>query len=501
VTLPLPDRARVGPGDAFRRAGGARFATASGNPWAIYVSAIVAAGVVGIAADDLAPALVGAATLLPVASLVRHTGVRGALTEPTPALFIVGFYVAVFPLRALVIAASGYDDLILPSGPLGAAKMVPLLLLASAGTTLLVESYYFMVRPRGPFSPPTPEDRWVNRSLSWHTVALSGALAFLAVAGLAGVLVRYGGISAAQSALLSHSKGALTASGASLTASAWELFAAPAVWCAACVALHRNAAMGTRTAFAGIGVLLLVAMLVVYGSRLEVVLGLIGVWIAFNQSGRRVPAWVVLAGLPVLVVVSAIVLSARETATARGETPAEHYSRILGYGVLDVSLLVWHEPDAVRSDLRQPNRWLDLPGYLVPAQLWPGRPDIDSQRLDVYVARAVGTQNDQETGFPITFLMEGWLLGGWLGALLLAALTGGLIGFADGKVRRVSAVSVGGVLAQCFIATVAFGYYKDGDILTSFTGDFRQAVYLAILVAVTGVWSPRGAGELRTART
>jgi hypothetical protein len=455
------------------------------------LGAVAAAGV-GLASSYLEPVVIGLVALLPVFAHVRHVGLRRAITEPSPITFIVAFYVFVFPLRAAVVAASGYTDLVFERNAITGSELTDVLFLASAGTTMLVECYYLVAGRAGIAADPSIL-RSMMRPSPKQVIRLAELLTCLAVAGLAGVIVRYGGISGAQAALLSHTKGLLT-SDTNLTDSAWQLFGGPAVWCASYIAADRATAIRTRLTFGGLGALIVSAMIVVYGSRLNAILALMGTWIMFYFSGGRVRVSLVLLIVPLFAALSVILLSSRAGGLATHTSTVERLSRVAGYGVLDVSLAVTQRPTTIRRELSSPNRWLDLPGYLVPSKLWPGRPDISAQRLDLFVARAIGNANDQNTGFPPTYLTEDWLLGGWPLVLALSAIGGAALGWVDRKlIKDVTSLTPGKLLAYCYIVTAAFSYYKDGDVLASFVGDLRTAIYLSLLLLITGVWSVRSA--------
>jgi hypothetical protein len=451
---------------------------------------VIAACAIGLFSSHLQAIPIALLSLLPVFAHVRHVGLRRALTEPTPAAFIVAFYVLVFPLRGLVMAASHYTDVLFGHSAVTARDLENVLALASIGTTLLIEGYYFTAGRKYPVATPS-RLRAEVLPCPMQVVRLAGLLAFIALVGLVLVISRYGGIGGAQAALLSHAKGPLS-SDTNPADSAWQLFAGPAVWCAAYVAANRATVGTLRLLFGGVAVVILAAMFVVYGSRLNATLALVGAWIVFHYSGGRVSVPLVLAIVPLFALLSLAVLSSRETTPAPRLPLIERYSRIAAYGVLDVSLAVSQEATTLRHDLSAPNRWLDLPGYLVPSALWHGRPDINARRLDVYVARAIGNQNDLNTGFPPTYLMEDWLLGGWPLLLVMSALGGIALGWLDKKlVGQGANLTAGRLFAYCFLVTAAFGYYKDGDILTSTVGDVRTALYLGVLLAVTGAWSVR----------
>jgi hypothetical protein len=460
---------------------------------AAYALATITAAGIGWESKYLEPLLIGLVTLLPIFAHVRHVGLRRAIAEPTPITLIVAFYLFVFPLRGLVIAASGYRDILFVHRAVTGRDLTEVLFMASAGTTVLVETYYAVVK-RSVAPLNAQELRSLAVPSSRQVILLAKVLAFLSLAGLLGVLVRYGGISGAQAALLSHTKGPLT-SNTNATDSAWQLFAGPAVWCASYIAVNRATPSRIRAVFAGVTVIILTAMLTVYGSRLNVILGLTGAWIVYHYAGGRVRVSVVLLMVPLFALLSVVVLSSRTGGLNGHVSAVERYSRIAGYGALDVSLAVRQQPDAIRMQLSKPNRWLDLPGYLVPSALWHGRPNIGKQRLDLFVARAVGTVNDQNTGFPPTYLTEDWLLGGWPLLLVLSAAGGAALGWVVRKlVADAKSLTPGKLLAYCYIVSSAFSYYKDGDLLTSAVGDVRTGIYLAILLYVTGVWSVGSSG-------
>jgi len=459
--------------------------------WMVYIFGYVVALLLGLGSGHLAPVVVGVGTLLPVFSHVRHVGLRRAIAEPSAATIIVGFYLLVFPLRGLVIAARGYTDVLLVRGPVSGADLATELLLASLATTVLVEAYYLLVGRR-PLQASVPrQDALVVRPPHAGVTRLAVIIGVLALAALFGVLVQYGGLSGAQAALLSHGKESMLQGPSSISISAWAILSAPAVWCAACVAVDTTRAGLARTIFVFEAVFIIVAQLVVFGSRLDAILALIGAWIVFHYSGRTIPAKRVLVAIPVLILLSLPIVSERPGGNNVRLPAIEQYSRIAGYGVLDASLAVRQDPAGIRRKLTNAQRWLDLPAYLVPAAIWPGRPNIQTRRLDLYVAQTLGTLNDQATGFPTTYVTEAWLLGGWPVVLLMSALFGALLGWLHRKLVTGLGGSPASLLSYCFIVTLAFSYYKDGDALVTFVGNSRAAVYLGLAMLATGVWRPQ----------
>jgi len=455
--------------------------------------AVGVAGLLGLASSHLVPVMVGTASCLPIFSYLRHTGWGRAVTEPTPATIIIGFYILVIPARALVIAASGYTDVLQLPGAISSKDMVPVLLLLSMGTTTLLETYFFAASRSGR-AERQARSSWSFEPLAPGLERFAVLLAGLALAGLGGVLVQYGGLSAAQAALATHAIAAALQGNTTSSGSLWSIFAVPAVWATACVAVNRATNTGTRLAFAATALVIVMAELIVYGSRLNALLALFGVWVMFHHSGRRVPLRAILLGLVVLVLISGPITSARYETPQAGVPTLERYSRLAGYGVLDATLAVWHEPSQVRSQLLSAQRWLDLPAYLVPSFLWRGRPNINQQRLGLFVADTIGTVNDKATGFPTTYMTEGWLIFGWPGVLLLSILFGTAIGWADRKLLgplsdpRLAGVAL---LTYSFVVAGAFGYYKDGDLVATFVGEVRTAAYLACLMLLSGAWGWR----------
>jgi hypothetical protein len=448
-----------------------------------YVIAVAAALLIGLESSHLFGVVVGLATLLPLFSHIRHVGLREVFAEPSAATIIVGFYLFVFPLRALVIAASGYGDVFLAHGTVSSSDVVAMLLLASVATTTLIESYYFALGKGRLVPRPSPAD-----TDSRSVVLLATVLASLALFSLVGVLVQYGGLKGAQAAFLAHNVVAALEGKTSVAGSGWELFAVPAVWSAAYVAVNPGPPKWIRVSFTFTAALIVFSALVVYGSRLNALLALIGVWVVLYYAGRRVPTRLILVVLPVAVLLSGPLVSARTSGPATRLSVIERYSRIAGYDVLDVALAIRREPQQVRAELDQSKRWLDLPAYFVPSVLWHGRPNLNARRLGLYVAQDLGTVNDQATGFPSTYVTEGWLIGGWPATLALSVLVGGFLGWARRRlVGSPRPPSPAAVLAYCFVVTAGWTYYKDGDILSTIVGQTRTAVYLTLIMLATGM--------------
>ena len=462
--------------------------------WWLYAVGIMVALLIGVESSHLYAVVIGLVTLAPLVSHARHVGWRHVLSEPSAATIIVGFYLAIFPLRALVIAASGYGDVYLAHGAVSPGDLVSVLLLASLATTALVESYYLALGQRTPQPEP-------NQRPSQHgAVALATVLTSVALLALVGVLAQYGGIKGAQAAFLAHNVVAALQGKTSIAESAWGVFAVPAVWAASYVAINRGAARWVRVLFGVAGAIIVLAALVVYGSRLSALLAAMGVWVVLYYSGRRIPARLILIMLPLAVLLSQPILSHRASSLSHVST-IERLSRTAGYEALDVALAIYREPQQVRAQLDQPRRWLDLPAYYVPSFIWHGRPNLASRRYGLYVAQDLGTVNDQATGFPSTYITETWLMGGWPVTLLVSVLFGALLGWTRRHLVPSPLPSAAAVLTYCFIVTLGWTYYKDGDIVSTIVGQGRNAAYLGLLMFVTGVVGSRVRSTHRSSTT
>ena len=174
---------------------------------------------------------------------------------------IVWFYLFIFPLRGLVIALSGYTGVLNVRGTVTESELISILLLASAATTVLVESYY-LANPYPSRRPPIATEPAARYTA---VVKLAGLLTALSLVGLAGVLAQSGGISGARSQYFQHTVTQALEGNTSLADSAWQLFAVPAVWCCAYVVFNKGATGLVRFVFAASSIIIIVAALLIYG--------------------------------------------------------------------------------------------------------------------------------------------------------------------------------------------------------------------------------------------
>ncbi len=257
-------------------------------------------------------------------------------------------------------------------------QLIYVLLTASLGTTLFVESYYLIVGRSSLASwsrralrevAMAPKGRLASRRLVWLAVALE----LLAMIALLEQVRRYG-LAGAREDLSAHTKTAALASAGTSANSVWAIVADPAVWAAATVAVWPGVSRSKRATVTVGAVVLLLAQLIVYGSRLDLIVSLIGVWIVLYYSGKAVPAKWILATLPIFVILSIPIIAERKGGSTPQLPVVERISRIVGYEILDTALAIHQYPGPLRTDLENATRWLDGEEYLVPGFVWPGRP-------------------------------------------------------------------------------------------------------------------------------
>lgn len=432
--------------------------------------------------------LIGAISLLPFFAHVRWVGVRRAIVEPSAPTIILIFYLFIFPMRGLAIALADYGNIDVARHSVTGVDLAVTLLLASAGTVAIVEGFHLVRTRRGVAKSslrPSPPRR------SAVSVA-AGVMCGIALLAIFLFVNQKGGVAATQAEQLSHSK-ELALSGARSTAlSLWAILAIPAVWAGSMVVLDRESPRFRRSIFLGLILVILVIQVTVFGSRLDALLSILGAWVIAYYSGRKISPSAVVVGVLFFIIVSVPILSQRPGGETPGASTVERYSRIAGYSVLDAALAARQEPNEIRTKLQEPSRWVDFPQYMVPSALRPGGASLESRRMDLYVAQSLGNQAQQTSGLPTTYITELWIYGGVLAVIVVSLAAGAALG---GVHRRLvsstnSRSSPSNLLWYCFTVTVAFTYFKDGDILTTAVGSVREATYLGAVLLLCGVWTP-----------
>lgn len=449
--------------------------------------------------DAILAAAVGATSLMPIAASARRLGLRRTFSEPTAATIILLFYVAIFPQRALVIALDGYDNVLFAPERVTPMALAVTLTLAAVATTVLLESFHLVWNLRANAASETkslPPDVGGDGRM----VQLAVSVCAVTIGALLVIVAQSGGIAGATAVYAPHNKSIQGVTGPA--GSIWSLFASPAMWSAAVVMANGRLLRPVRVGAAVVIALLITAQLVIFGSRLNVVIGLVGVWVVWHYAGHRVSTLAVAGAVVALCLVSIPILSARTGGETVGLPAHTRLSQTIGYSTLDLALAVRQRPGYLRERLRSPRRWTTFPRYLVPSFIDRSRPVIDSQLVDVYAAEIFGTRNQRATtGFPPGSIMEAWVIGGWFGVLVAAAAFGAIAGWLQARLVGRGAPSSADLLWSCVVVTAAFSYYKDGDLLAQAVGDYRLVLYLGILMYVFRVWTPLSRSGARSARS
>lgn len=425
-------------------------------------------------------AAVAAVALAPPAAHVWRVGWRRAITEPTPAAIIVLFYLAVFPQRALTIALGGYEDVLFVPLPTDGQELAAVLLLASVVTTAIVLGFHTIAKDTRPgltLTKPRP------------VAALGFALQGLALAALLGVLAENGGPSGVIASFASHDTELATAA-RSTAYSLWITFAAPAIWGTALVMATPGVKRDARLLILLGGACICFAQIILFGSRLQMTLGLIGAWAVWYYAGRRVsPRAVAIAGLALVLVSIPVLANRGDGLTQRERLQPTHVrvSEIVGYGILDVSLAVQQRPERIERAWRCEECWTSLPWALIP---FGPEPNTRDQLHTIAIVRAFGAPNQQNSGFPASTVTEAWIAGGWVLAPFWGLGLGLLAGWFHTRLVGRSVVTAAGLMFYALVVANSFTIFKDGNLNGAVVLVWRTTLYLAVPMLLTGVWRP-----------
>lgn len=461
---------------------------------AITLVGLATSAVVGYAGLRAVSVAIGVLTLLPVAIHLRVVGWSRAFSEPSAATIVVLFYLSVFPLRALAFVAGGASPEGFLLGSLKSEQLTQALLVAAFWTSLFVACFHRAARSRTRAVAPRVDLATRQRNILY----LAGLLMLASLIALPALVAQAGGLSGAISAYSSHSKDVRQSLGSSAT-SVWASCSIPAIWCTALVLAHPGYGRRAKLLMGGCAATILAAQLVIFGSRLNAILSLIGVWVVYDMHGRRPSLRAVAVSALILVAASVPILASRTGGPVNDATSTiGQYSAILGYSVLDISLAVEQRPDEVRREATAGSRWSHLPGYMLPHFLGFKRHDFEKDRMDAYVVRAYGTPVQQDSGFPMSATTESWLYGGWIGVAIVGVLAGFLFGGLQRILWSEGVASGPRVIWACFATASAFSYFKDGDVFSRVVSDWRSAEILAAAMVASGVWALRSREALRS---
>jgi hypothetical protein len=306
----------------------------------------------------------------------------------------------------------------------------------------------------------------------------------LALAGAALTIVGFGSAVAAVNAFASHDRNTGIAVAGSVGSSLWGVFNLPAMISSACVIASSKATRIARlTAGAQFATVFLVAI-VVYASRLTVILAFIGICAvvyAYKGIGIR-PRYGILA-LLAFVICSAVILA------QRGATDSifrfTRLLEVLSYAIFDVSVTGSYYADRLSDQLAPLSRVFVVLQSAVPRSGLNSQ-EISAARVDVIVVRAIGNSAQAESsGLPPSMPTFLYLAYGLTTALVVSLVLGLLSGWMFKSLLSRRSV-LGGFFTGLFIAFL-FNVYKGGDLALDFASELRRWVYLVALYFVVGL--------------
>ncbi|MFE5702462.1 hypothetical protein [Rhodococcus koreensis] len=306
----------------------------------------------------------------------------------------------------------------------------------------------------------------------------------LAFAGAILTIVGFGSATAAVNAFASHDRNTGLAVAGSVGSSLWGVFNLPAMISAACViACGRATRLARLTAGWQFSAVFLVAI-VVYASRLTVILAFIGVCavvFAYKGSGIR-PRYGLLA-------IVAFILSSAVILAQRGATDSifkfTRMLEVLSYAIFDVSVAGSFYADRLSDQLAPLDRMLVVLQSAVPRSGLNSR-EISSARVDVIVVRAIGNSAQAESsGLPPSLPTFLYLAYGLTAALVVSGVLGLVCGWIYKYLLSRRSV-LGGFFAGLFIAFL-FNVYKGGDLALDLASESRRWLYLLALYFLAGL--------------
>jgi hypothetical protein len=421
-------------------------------------------------------AAVGVSLLLAVvplalyAALYRRGGEVGLPVRP--GLFVGAGYSIFFAAGITAWSLNGREVSVgFVQRPTGAA-VVEVMAAVCAATCAFVVGEFIAAKSPSRGTSVHPRDMF----------GLSQALFAIALAGAGFAVRELGGWRAAVTLLTTHNKQELSAFGSSLGLSLWTIFALPALVALGLVAL--GAERRARVRLVSVVELCLLGYLGagLFGSRLLVTLGAIGIVGGhYGTRGKRVRLRDIAVGVAVLLALSSAVLSTRSPTTYQSGS-LQQQLRTLGYGIFDVTLGAWEHRDTLGPEFRGTGRTVRFGSSLVPGF---GRrmSSLSADRVDVMTARALGSAAQvNTTGLPPS--LPAYLLVAFGPVLpLLLALAGGLASGAFWDLLR----SHGGAVASLFVGlwcAFVFNDFKDGDLVVNLVGEIKRWAYVVVVIVV-----------------
>ncbi|MDT0223430.1 hypothetical protein [Gordonia sp. AC31] len=441
---------------------------------------LVLVGLVCMCALALASGIVLLTLAVALPLLVQMLGSRaarvpfGVIDVPTIVLFT---YILFFPL--------GYLRLVLYPGSATFARgvypteVLDICLRFGAWFTIgmLVGAWIAVLRAGGYKGGTRNVPEASVAHIGWCAVILS----ILSVGGLALVVADFGSVNTAMEAYAPHDRTVGVAAASGRGSSAWAVFAVPAV---AASSIYFFTATGsarhyTRLLSGVVVVAILGAAVVIFSSRLVLILGLISVlgcryWV----RRQRATPFEVVGLLGFVVTVSILLLRLRP---GYAEEPfLLRVMKILDYAVLNVSAGLQVRTPYVHIEIFNLERAWTIIRSLLPV----GRPsaeDLSEARLDVVVAQTIGSSAQGATsGLPPSMPTALMMMAGPVFGVVLAFL----LGFA-GSMLTQALLRRDSVVAGLFFGlslSFIFNAYKGGDVILDLVGEIRRFGYVGLIV-------------------
>ncbi|MCZ4587521.1 hypothetical protein O4328_28195 [Rhodococcus opacus] len=303
-------------------------------------------------------------------------------------------------------------------------------------------------------------------------------LFFLAFAGAILTIVGFGSVTAAVNAFASHDRNTGIAAAGAVGSSLWGVFNLPAMISSACVIASGRATRLERLTAGWQFAIVFLVSIVVYASRLTVILAYIGVCaVVFAYKGIGIRPRYGLLALVAFILCSAVILA------QRGATESifkfTRMLEVLSYAIFDVSVAGTFYADHLSDQLAPLSRVFVVLQSAVPRSGLNSR-EISASRVDVIVVRAIGNSAQAESsGLPPSMPTFLYLAYG----LTAAVVVSGVLGVVSGLMFKflLSRRSVlGGFFTGLFVAFL-FNVYKGGDLALDLASESRRWLYLMVL--------------------
>lgn len=455
-----------------------------GAEGAVLVS--VCSGVAGYFAiqGDWMPAAL-TASCVPLLYYAWHQRRCGAsLLNMEVGLLVVLAYLFFFPVAGFGLWLTDYRGMLFPSVVPVPEITVPLVLFGMAGA---MSAFVWGYGRACCFGAPR---QWPRLEATPSTAQRWSAITYMLLLGTYGglALLVYANESLQEvtEKFARHSKDLSLSVTEQLGLALWSMSAPTAAWFGAAVERGNRTACRkpSRVLLMVLGLGLVAAAFFLFGSRKQLVAMVLGAAIVRHVSVARIRPRIVLLGLVVSVMLSVIVVTWR-TGVSVTQPLWEVVSGNLGHGVLDTASAIVAEPEILRNALATPERLSTPFVALIPRLVWPTKPLMNDTRLDVVVALGYGKRQWYDSGFPSSIAGEAYAIGGWAAVVFACFALGVVCGLCHTWIS--SSPSTPAAVAYAAFCISCLWYFKDGDVVMSFTGATKTWLYVAVALALAGV--------------